>query len=80
MPPPLNKDIQDFFALAGKTVTMPQMVKFTDAIGKSIGNPQPEDLIDWLYRQAKDFSNRHTRNKASAVAEAAVPTPDLWTD
>ena len=78
--PATNRDIQAFFALAQRTVTPLQMVKFTDAIGKSIGNPQPEDLVDWLYRQAKDFSNRHTRNKASGIAEAAVPTPDLWTD
>ena len=77
MPAP-NTAIQDLFALVGKTVTPKQMAQLRQAFQKQSGKPTTEDeLVMWLYRQARDLANRHTREDARSKAEAAVA--DLWT-
>ena len=76
--PATNQNVKDFFALAGKTVTNAHLQKFADALiaNSRIDTPNADDVVNWIYRQAKDFVNRNTVNKAQAAAEAAAV--DLW--
>ena len=72
------QNIQDFFALIGKTVTNQHLLKFQDALalqryGKDEdGNPlipTAADAVDWLYRQARDLANRHTKYTAQQALD-----------
>ena len=78
------QNIKDFFALIGKTVTNQHLLKVQEALATQRygqdedGNPRTptaNDFVDWLYRQAKTFVNRHTDN--SAKATVIIPPEDL---
>ncbi len=80
-----TQDIKDFFALVGKTVTDQHLLKVQEALatqrygfeenGVTPRVPDTTDFVDWLYRHAKDFVNRHTENNARANVE--IPKEDL---
>ena len=82
------QDIKDFFALIGKQVTNQHLLKAQEALatqrygfeedGVTPRTPTSDDLIDWLYRQAKAFVNRHTEN--SAKAAVVIPPEGLLND
>jgi len=78
------QNIKDFFALIGKTVTNQHLLKVQEALATqrygtdAVGNPctpTSDDFVDWLYRQAKSFVNRHTEEDARAAVE--IPPEDL---
>ena len=77
-------DIKAFFALIGKNITDQHLLKVQEALatqryGRDANSnprtPDAGDFIDWVYRQAKAFVNRHTEN--SAKAAAVIPPEDL---
>lgn len=79
-----NSDIKSFFTLIGKNVTNQHLVKVQDALrGQQYGTdedgnprePTAADFIDWLYRHAKAFVNRHTED--AAKSEVIIPEEDL---
>ena len=78
------QDIKDFFALIGKTVTNQHLLKVQEALATqrygmdAAGNPRTPtsgDFVDWVYRQAKAFVNRHTEEAAKAAV--GIPPEDL---
>jgi len=78
------QDIKTFFGLIGKTVTTQHLLKVQEALATQRygtdenGDPRmptSDDFIDWLYRTAKAFVNRHTENNAKAAVE--IPPEDL---
>lgn len=81
------EDIRSFFALIGKTVTNQHLLKVQEALATQRygmdeeGNPRipnSSDFVDWLYRQARAFVNRHTENGAKAAV--VIPPEDLLDD
>ena len=79
------EDIRSFFNLIGKQVTTQHLLKVQEALatqrygfeedGVTPRVPDTADFIDWLYRQAKAFINRHTEDSARAAVE--IPQEDL---
>ena len=77
--PVTTTTIKDLFALVGKSVTPKQMAQLRQAFQKQAGSKSTteDDLVMWLYRQARDLANRHTQEDARSKAEAVAA--DLWT-
>ena len=79
------EDIRSFFNLIGKTVTNQHLLKVQEALaaqrygfeedGITPRVPTCDDFIDWIYRTAKAFVNRHTENSARSSVE--IPPDDL---
>ena len=77
-------DVQNFFALVGKNVTIRHLELVRGALASQRygtdgdGNPREptvDDFIDWIYRTTKAFVNRHTEN--AAKSEVIIPEEDL---
>lgn len=79
-----NQNVKSFFALIGKNVTNQHLLKVRAALATQRygtdedGNPRvptADDFVDWLYRHARAFVNRHTEN--AAKAEVVILEEDL---
>ena len=80
-------DLRTFFGLIGKTVTNVHLARFKDALEEQRYGQNPDgspreatsdDVIDWLFRQARTFVNNHTERVARQAIE--IPDTDLLGD